>query len=91
VETRIALGELYLQQKKYSDALTEYQAAHKLAPDDDSITARVQFISGTALAMQGKLQEALPPLREAVRLDPKDEDYKKALQQAEQQAGGTKK
>jgi rhomboid protease GluP len=90
-EPRIALGELYLQQNKYSDALNEYQAAHKLDPNDASIAARVQFISATVLENQGKYQEALSPLREAVRLDPDDKDYRNALQQAEKAAGGTSK
>jgi rhomboid protease GluP len=91
LEPHIALGELYLQQKKYPDAVKEYQVAHKLAPDDDSVSAQLQFISAAELEDQGKYQEALPHLREAARLEPDDKDYRDALQQAEQAVAGASK
>jgi rhomboid protease GluP len=90
-ETHVALGELSLGQQKYPEALSEYQAALRLAPGDSSLSARIQFINGAALASQGKYQEALPAFREAQRLDPDEKEYQQALQQAEQQAGGGKK
>jgi tetratricopeptide (TPR) repeat protein len=87
----VALGELSLGQQKYPEALSEYQAALRLAPGDSSLSARIQFINGAALASQGKYQEALPAFREAERLDPDEKEYQQALQQAQQQAGGGKK
>jgi len=150
-ESYVALGEVYLQQKKYPEALSAYQVAHKLAPNDESITGRLghvyarlsdwknaepllrealkgdakdpdalidlavtldatnrapealesvhkalqlepnsargQFVLGTILADQANYRDAIHPLSEAVRLDPNNADYRKALQTAEQASG----
>ncbi|HET9698395.1 MAG TPA: rhomboid family intramembrane serine protease, partial [Terriglobales bacterium] len=49
-------------------------------------SARAQFTYGSLLLAKGETQQALPPLREAVKLKPGDADYKKALEEAEARA-----
>jgi rhomboid protease GluP len=46
-------------------------------------SARAQFTYGSLLAAKGDYQQAVAPLREAVKLKPGDQDYKKALEEAE--------
>lgn len=69
-DSHAVLGEVYLQQNRYADAVNEYQTAHRLAPDEPAITARL----GHAYARLSDWKSAEPLLREALKGDPKDPD-----------------
>ena len=57
------------------------------ALEDDPNSAREHFVLGTMLAQKGKYRDAIQPLSEAVKLDPDNPEYKKALAAAQQAAG----
>ena len=56
-------------QRRFADAETEFQAALRIRPT----SADIQRSYASALAEQGKMDEAITHLREAVRLEPRDE------------------
>jgi tetratricopeptide (TPR) repeat protein len=70
------LGVIYLEQKKYNDAVESF----KLVLSDDSKVASRNFNLALAYIGQGNYGEAKPYLEEAVKLSPENEKYKKVLE-----------
>jgi tetratricopeptide (TPR) repeat protein len=68
VERHISLGRMYVDRGRLVDALTEFDAAGRLAPT----RADVQVLRGLALQEQGMRGEAIDAFRRARRLDPGD-------------------
>jgi tetratricopeptide (TPR) repeat protein len=64
------LGNVYAQQGRLEEAITEFQEAVTLNPNG----AGVRDNLGAALARQGRLDEAIEQLHEAIRLDPRCAD-----------------
>ena len=66
-----SLGNLYRDQKKYSEAEAEYKEAIRLDPKDGDF----HFSLGNLYRDQKKYSEAEAKYKEAIRLDPKDGDF----------------
>ena len=69
-ENFIALGDLYLRQLRFPEAVTAFQAAAKLDPQDGSVFLR---LANAALGA-GQSQAALEAYRQAAALQPDDAD-----------------
>lgn len=69
------LGVIYIEQKNYKDAIEALEEALKLG---EGVASRYFNLSYAQNAL-GKRKEALVPAKRAVRLDPKNEKYKKWL------------
>jgi adenylate cyclase len=63
---RATLGYNLAMLKRYDEALSEVEQAYELAPN----TSQVLYFYGTVLNAIGRHEEALPPLKEALRIDP---------------------
>ncbi|HZU26839.1 MAG TPA: tetratricopeptide repeat protein [Bryobacteraceae bacterium] len=57
------LGVIYMRQKQWDQALTEFRAAEKLAPSVPGIRLNI----GLAYYRQSRFREAIPPLESVVR------------------------
>lgn len=68
------VGNVLYRQKKYDEATAEYGRAATGSPA--AVAARSHYNRGTALASARKLPEAIEAFKQAMRLDPKDEDAK---------------
>jgi tetratricopeptide (TPR) repeat protein len=66
VERHISLGRMYADRGRLVDALTEFEAAGRLAPT----RADVQVLRGLALQEQGTPSEAIEAFKRAHTLDP---------------------
>jgi tetratricopeptide (TPR) repeat protein len=66
---------------KYDDAIAKYQEVLKQNPTDPA----VHFNIGATYQAKRDLDAAITQYRQAINLDPKNDDYKKALQAAYQQ------
>ena len=51
--SHFSLGDIYAKQAKYEEACQEYQAAGKLAPRDERVTARIALIQSKARSLAG--------------------------------------
>jgi Flp pilus assembly protein TadD len=65
---RYGIGQIYLRQEKYADALHHFQLALRLKPQGSIL----HHCCGTALARLGRAQEALAAYSAAVTADPKN-------------------
>jgi adenylate cyclase len=63
---RASLGYNLAMLKRYDEAISEVERAYELAPNN----SQVLFFYGTVLFTIGRYEEALRPLREALRIDP---------------------
>jgi len=61
-----AVGWVHYSSGRFREAAAAYRRAVELSPDD----VWAQQMLGTSLMMQGDLEGAIPPLREAIRLAP---------------------
>jgi len=75
VKVHSYLGKLYLQDKRFTEAMEQFRAA--LALDGKNIEVRI-FL-GAILEQQGNLDEAIRYLSEALRLDPKNSEVLNSL------------
>lgn len=65
-ENAIALGGWFASNKQFGCAIETFRAAQK----NDPQSAQLHFLEGLALAGSGQLSSAVPPLQEAIRLQP---------------------
>jgi adenylate cyclase len=63
---RATLGYNLAMLKRYDEAISEVERAYEQAPNN----GQVLFFYGTVLNTIGRYEEALPPLKEALRIDP---------------------
>jgi tetratricopeptide (TPR) repeat protein len=63
---RATLGYNLAMLKRYDEAISEVERAYEQAPNN----GQVLFFYGTVLTTIGRYEEALPPLKEALRIDP---------------------
>lgn len=80
-DTLLNLGIALAGMDRYDEGLYMVRKSVQSNPS----SARGQFTYGSLLAEKGEYKQALGPLGEAVKLDPKDDDYKQALQRVESQ------
>lgn len=64
----LALGDVYFTTEKYSDAVHEYESAHKLNPKDAYTAERL----GMAYMMTDQMQKSEPLLKQALADNPDD-------------------
>lgn len=65
VQDYIELGQFYLLNQKYSEAIKQFKSALKLQPD-----AKVYFQLGLAYEATNQIPEAQEVYRKALQLDP---------------------
>lgn len=76
---REALARAYFRSRRWSDALSEFEAALEISPANDY----AHFGAGLSLGRLGRLHEAVGQLRMANVMRPGNEDYERALAQFE--------
>jgi tetratricopeptide (TPR) repeat protein len=72
--TNVRLGDVYSAQQKHQEALGHYQAALKL-----DLTSVVVIKLGNCLAELNRDEEAVANLREAIRMQPGNEEARQSL------------
>jgi len=65
-ENAIALGSWFASNKQFDCAIETFREAEKI----DLQSAQLHYLEGLAFAGSGRLQSAIPPLQDAVRLQP---------------------
>lgn len=78
---RYNLGNALYRNNQFADAEKEFDAAITAAPDK-ALAQKAWYNKGLALIKQKKLEESIEAWKEALRLDPTDEDARANLQKA---------
>ncbi len=76
-----ALGAVYVQQKRYRDAVAAFREAARLQPGDADIWSNL----GTGLAITGDLPGAISAFERALEIDPNAETARRNLSRAKAQ------
>jgi Ca-activated chloride channel family protein len=79
--TRYNLGNAYYRSKQYDESATTYR---DLLPstNDPALKQKTYYNLGVSLSRQNKLEESIEAYKNAVKLDPADEDARINLQKA---------
>lgn len=80
-EGHFNMGDALYKQGRYDEAMTEYKAAYNLA-DSDNKKAKVFHNVGNSLLKGQKVKESIEAYKNALRLDPNDEETKYNLSYA---------
>ena len=86
-EVQLYLGNSYYDQKKYDQAVLEYDLLLQKYPDSDK-TVNALYMKGLALAEQNERQEALTYLKRVVSEFPQTSEAANAQQKIRQLRGG---
>ena len=85
-QSRYNLGNALYEQKKYTDAATEYEKAALQATDSDT-RARALYNLGNAYYQQNQWDKAIDAYKKALRNSPGDADTRRNLALAQQESG----
>ena len=77
-QAHVHLSNLYIGERRYEDALQQLRQAARLKPDDADIATNL----GSALAIQGHLDEAIMTYERALKLDPNHKTARANLERA---------
>jgi len=78
---RYNLGNALYRNNQFAEAEREFEAAVAAAPDK-AFAQKAWYNKGLALSKQKKLEESIEAWKQALRLDPNDEDARANLQKA---------
>jgi adenylate cyclase len=84
VQALAARGFLLVMLRRYDEAINEVERAYKLAPDDQQVI----YWYGNVLSVVGRAEEAIPLLKEVLRMNPRPPNmYYRSLGMAHREAG----